>query len=358
MNALPAPDRGALPRTAVILLNWNGLRYTRDAVASVRAQTYPRLLTVIADNGSANEEAAALRGEFPEARVVENQANLGFCAGNNRAAEVARTLGAEYLLFLNNDATLAPDAVETMVSAMGADPTIGAASPLIFFTDPPDAVWFGSGALHLAHPMIGYPTPEIRGVGPVTETQWACGCALMIRSALFAELGGFDERFFAYHEDVDLSLRLRRRGLRCGVVPAAKAWHVGSTSTGGGYSPHHLFLTTRNSCLLARRHGSPAQRLLFWLRFWPRMVLYVHALLSWDATPDRAAALLDGAFAGLRGKTGPVPRYDPTRTRWYPLLKGMRRPAAALAAILPGLHRRLRVRLARTYLAHLGPSAA
>lgn len=341
---------GTASRVGVVLLNWNGIEDTRQAVRSVLAQTCSDLAIIVADNGSANDEAARLRGEFPEITVVENGANLGFCAGNNRGAERARDLGAQFLLFLNNDATVAPDAVARLVAAMESDASIGAASPLIFHATPPDKVWFAAGNLHLHHPTVVSLATEVRRTGALGATDWACGCALIIRTERFFELGGFDEDFFAYHEDVDLSLRLRKVGLRCVIVPDSHAWHVGSASTGGSFSARHLYLTTRNSCHLVRRHGTLAERLRFWLLFWPRTLVLVHALLVWDAAPERAAALLHGAVSGMLGRSGPMEQGEVARDRWRVLLGRLRGVAALLAAALPGPHRRLRAHITGTYL--------
>lgn len=365
--ALLAP--AAAPRVAVVILNWNGIADTRVAVRSVLAQTYPNVVTIVADNGSASDEAGALRREFGEESetnaagnvvVVENGQNLGFCGGNNRGAEHARALVADYLLFLNNDATLAPDAIARIMAAMEADPTIGAASPLIFHAHAPGEAWFASGALRLDHPLLAYPSPDLgkesRSAGAlaesVAESVWACGCAFAIATDLFFHLGGFDERLFFYHEDVDLSLKVNRAGRRCVVLPGAHAWHVGSASGGGTFSRAHLYLTTRNGWHIVRRYASWGQRARYGVRFWPRTLALLHALLLWDAdAPVRAGALWQGVKDGLRGRTGPVPagvreQTPEIRARW----QRRRRLAQTLAALLPGPHRWLRRRLAGGYL--------
>ena len=328
---------------AVILLNWNGLAYTREAVASVQAQTLPGVLCVVADNGSsAPGEVDALR-KMPGVLLVENQANLGFSGGNNRGAEAARAAGADLLLFLNNDATLAPDAAEKLVAALRADPGLGAVSPAIYHArgDGRD-LWFGRGAAHLDHPAVVTLHAELPTPAPGradAPTDWACGCALMMRTEAFFDLGGFDEGLFAYHEDVDLSLKVRASGQRCGVVPSASAWHVGGGgSAATGMSPRQLYYTTRNARVVVRRHGSVAEQSAFARRAAARLRLLTLALLArrenGDAAVARAAALRLGDADGRAGLGGPFEargaEFEAEQARCWQRRRWLRPAAGAL----------------------------
>jgi GT2 family glycosyltransferase len=296
------------PRIAVIILNWNGLAYTRDAVASVIAQTEPGALCVVADNGSDPGEVAALRRLADETGVllVENGVNLGFSGGNNRGAAAAREADADYLLFLNNDATLAPDAIERLRSVL-KDSSIGAASPCIYHARGERGVWFGGGKTHLDHPTLItlIPTRPTPGTDETAPTDWVCGCAVLVSTELFFAIGGFDESLFAYHEDVDLSLKVRAAGKRCVVVPEASAWHVGGGGT-VGMSPRQLYYVTRNGVTVARRYGTVAEWTVFTRRHHVRVRLLAFALLLRSASGDvtRAAALLLGLADGRTGVGG------------------------------------------------------
>lgn len=351
-------DEKRARRVAVVVLNWNGLAYTRAAVTSVLAQTYPETRCVVADNGSEPDEVAGLRALTAETGIhlVENGANLGFSGGNNRGAEAARALGADTLLFLNNDATLASDAVARMVAALDADPSIGALSPCIYHARGEGRdVWFGSGAAHLDHPSLVTLRAERPAPGPdglSAPTDWACGCAMMMPSDLFFSVGGFDEGLFAYHEDVDLSLKVRGAGFRCAVVPAASAWHVGGGGT-AGLSPRQLYYTTRNARTVAERHGAAGERAAFARRAAFRLRLLTLALLASasEANLERAAALRLGEIDGEMGVGGSFEARRAALDAAREAARSDRKRAQALAALLPPPARR---RLAARLSAALG----
>ena len=231
---------------AVIVLNWNGGDDTIACLRSVYASDYPgEVVVYVPDNASTDGSPERVQREFPLARVIQNGGNLGFSGGNNPGWRQAIADGAKWVFFLNNDAAVAPDCLRRLVEACQADPTIGAASPRIFYGVPPQPgdpapaegaepkVWFEKGICQLDR-VSGVDhvaaTPE-ELAAPSYESPLVTGCAMLMRKAEVERTGGFDEGFFAYFEDVDLSLRLRGMGFRCVVVPGALAWHKVSQST-------------------------------------------------------------------------------------------------------------------------------
>ena len=127
---------GATPDVAVIILNFNGLADTRRALESLRSASSVSLLPIVIDNGSTSDEAPALQAEFPEAIVERLEENLGVSRGINHASRIALESRAPYILLLNNDAWLEqPGLVSRLIAALSANPSLGAAGPLIVEDD-------------------------------------------------------------------------------------------------------------------------------------------------------------------------------------------------------------------------------
>ncbi len=138
---------------AVVVLNWNGRDDTLACLASLRRVRREDVAVICVDNGSTDGTPEAVRAAFPEVEVLETGANLGFAGGNN--AGIARALehGADWVVLLNNDATIAPDALEAFDRAVAAHPDAGVLAGKVLYDDPPDQVWFAGQRVF---PRLGY----------------------------------------------------------------------------------------------------------------------------------------------------------------------------------------------------------
>ena len=300
--------------TAAIVLNWNGAEETLACVDSLR--TEPNLIVFVVDNGSAPSDLARLRaGLSAEGKLLCQSANLGFAGGCNAGARVAREQGIETLLFVNNDARLGAGCVGKLVEALSSGWT--AVNPVIWNGLPEEklsTLWYEKGRVSLGDFIVAdhiEATPEDR-VQPVYPTDLATGCVLAIQTEDFFAVGGFDEDLFAYFEDVDLALKLKKRGKTCGVASGAEAWHRGSASSGGYASPLSLFYLFRNGPAITRRHADPE----VWKRYRqkaPLQMLAAAANFSGRSTASGAGALR-GAWAALRGHRGEAP--SPVAPGW------------------------------------------
>lgn len=298
---------------AVIVLNWNGSEDTIECLVSLSGE--PARIYVV-DNGSRESERERLRGGLPEgATLLESPTNLGFSGGCNLGARRAVEDGAETLVFVNNDARLAPGCLERLVSALEAG--WSAVNPVIWSGTPSDGhttPWYEKGAISLGDFIVAdhVEATEAEKSQPVYESDLATGCVLAIRAADFLTHGGFDEGLFAYFEDVDLSLKLRESGGRCGVVRDAEAWHKSGASSGGYASPLMLFYLFRNGPILTERHASPPQKAHYRKKA-PLQCLAAAANFSHRSLRSGAAALY-GAWAGRTGHRGVAP--EPLAPPW------------------------------------------
>jgi GT2 family glycosyltransferase len=226
------------PRLAVIVLNHNGRHHLEPCLTAILglAGLLGPEAVVVADNGSSDGSADLVRQAFPGATVLPLGANLGFAEGNNRAAEATP---ADYLLFLNNDTRIAPDALTHLWPAIQAG-AVCAGARLVSW-DGRRLDFDGGGAAFTGHGHalgFGRPVPAVRtGAGDQQFTRspnadgqphptlFASGAAMLIERATFLAVGGFDPDYFAYYEDVDLGWRLWLAGHSVMQVPAAIVHH-------------------------------------------------------------------------------------------------------------------------------------
>ncbi len=223
------------PAVSVLILNFNGLEDTRGCLHSLIADGCPDKEIIVLDNGSHRDEAAILRTQFGEqVRIERSDVNMGYAGGNNHAVRLAR---AERVVFLNNDTEVTPGWLDPLMQAMDAEPDIVACQPKIRSLD--DRARFDyAGACGGYIDSLGYPFLRGRVFGNIerdagqydtpADIDWASGACMLMRRNEFSAVGGFDERLFAYMEEVDLSWRLRAAGMRIRSVPSSLVYHRGN----------------------------------------------------------------------------------------------------------------------------------
>jgi GT2 family glycosyltransferase len=239
------------PAIRVAVVNYNSGPWLARCLASLQAQTFRDFEVVVLDNGS-TDGSFALELEDPRFTFVEAGENLGFAAGNNRAVRDAQT---RWLALLNPDAIAEPDWLEQLMSEARRHPRERIFGSTQLRADDPatlDGTGDCLGAWGLAW-RSGFGRPH-EGDVPDGEMIAVCGAALFIDRALFERLGGFEEKFFCYLEDVDLCLRARLAGERVRQCASAVVHHAGGASTEGGRSAFSLTLGRRNLVWLLARN--------------------------------------------------------------------------------------------------------
>ncbi len=243
-------------RTAVAVLNRDGDRYLEACFTALAAQEAPggRDL-VLVDNGSTDTSSERVGAAFPEVRIIRHGRNLGYAAGYNRALEM---LDNKYVVLLNNDTRVRPGWLAALVGAAEADPDVAAVTAKLVFADRPRVIQ-STGTLLLSDGGGGDRGfgEEDRGQYDVREEVFAFnGASALLRRAALDDVGGFDDHFFAYYEDTDLSWRMRLHGWRIIYEPAAVVEHV-HAGTSGEWSESFLFHADRNRILMMLKNGSP-----------------------------------------------------------------------------------------------------
>lgn len=215
------------PVVSVIVVNYRGAADTITCLRALAEHDYPNLEVICVDNASGGTDVAEIKSAAPGVKLVESPVNTGFAGGCNLGAQHAT---GTVLAFLNNDARPAPGWVRAAVAELRAQPTVAAVASKVLDwegtgTDFVDAglTWFGMGyKRHAGGPLADVPAAEHE---VAKDVLFATGSAMFVRAGVFAELGGFDERFFMFYEDVDLGWRLNLRGWRVRYLPQSLTYH-------------------------------------------------------------------------------------------------------------------------------------
>ncbi len=286
----------AMPRVSIIILNWNGWKDTIECLESVYQITYPNYDVIVVDNGSDNESVEKIK-EYAEGKspiisnffeyskqnmladitkclqeeikgkrrtekskswvsstknliLIKNDINCGFAEGSNIGIQWAIERGYDYILLLNNDTTVEPNILSSLLHAAEINPNAGMVGPKIidYYSH---KMQFAGGSIakrNLLNPFVadGFGKDDQSQFDRIKKCEWLTGCCLLIPVDVLLDIGLFDTSFFAYCEDVDLSLRVSKMGYDIIYCPDTRVWHKGGASSGGPMSPLAFYLSTRN----------------------------------------------------------------------------------------------------------------
>lgn len=297
----PAP-RSTLGAIRAVVCNFNGRAHLPPCLAALRAQTRPLDGLLVVDNASEDGSREWLAREQPDVRVEAMARNEGPCPARNRGLELVED---EWVLLVDNDGVLAPDALEKLERAALANPDAVLLQPRSVFDAQPEVVHYDGGDLHYCglFSLRNFHAPLARAAGFGTvEVGGAIAVALLAKRSVLRELGGFDPAYFVLFEDLDLSLRLRMAGHRILSVEDALCRHRGGTagiSYRGSmdYPRRRAFLHSRNRWIhLLKNHS--VRTLCFSA---PALVGYELVWALFTLLSGTFAGYLQGKWAFLRG---------------------------------------------------------
>ncbi len=265
-------------RVSVIVVNWNNAADTIRCLDSLAiADHYREMHVLVVDNGSTDDSVSRIRKSHPACDLFELKENRGYGGGCNTGHKKALEEGAEYVVFLNNDTVVDPKFLAPLLAPLREKSTVAITVPRIYFMDYPDRIWFAGGEVNLLTGRIahrGIRKKDGKRFNAPAETAYATGCSFAMRASDFSNLGGFNENFALYVEDVDLSLRARRSGKKILYAPGSKVWHKVSASAGGE---------------------------LGFRKLWKKNLSLLRLLVSYNAWTGAAAYLLLSPFRLVRG---------------------------------------------------------
>jgi len=284
-------------KVSVIIVNWNAEPFLERCLSALMAQTVKPHEIILVDNASSDGSLEVVR-RFPCVRLLAQDQNTGFARGNNLAIEAA-SADSEWIALLNPDAFVAPYWLEALLAAAKSNPGFDVfGSKLVNAGD--TTVLDGVGdAYHVSGRVwrIGHGVPVPISEEKESEVFSSCAAAALYRRSAWCEIGGFDEDYFCYVEDVDFGFRLRLAGYRCLYAPQSVAYHVGSGVTGGQHSDFSMYYGHRN---LVWTFVKDMPGILFWLLL-PLHVLLNLASIIWFTFQGRGEVILKAKRDALLG---------------------------------------------------------
>ena len=275
-----------MKKISIVILNWNGKEMLSKYLPSVLQYSRDVATVYVADNASTDDSLTLLREHFPEVKLIVLEKNWGFAEGYNQAL---RQIESEYYLLLNSDIEVTHHWLTPLVEYLDAHSDVAACQPKLLSVVDKDCFEY-AGACGGYLDRLGYPFCRGRVFDIVecdngqydypSEIHWATGAALMVRSKDFWDVQGFDGRFFAHNEEIDLCWRLRIRGRKIMCIPESYVYHVGG-GTLPKSNPMKTFLNFRNNLTMLYKclpedELKPVMRWRWWLDYlaaWEMLLL-------------------------------------------------------------------------------------
>lgn len=272
-------------RTCVITVNYKNTEDTAACVASLQDSTVPVSIVVV-DNTPHDPDLENALSPYADVMLIRAPENLGFGVGNNLGIKwVLKKTACEFVLILNNDATIKPNAIQQMEDAMDKHPEVGIIAARIVLLEDESILWYGGGEVDWRRG--GGKVPGVLGPADAPlamqarYVSFASGCAMMIRSEILRTYGGFDERFFMYEEDLEICLRIINNGWKILYEPLIVILHVGQGSLrdkqGGKFMgawepenpnlPFYVYHILRNRLLTMNAYAFGKNRRMFQVYF-------------------------------------------------------------------------------------------
>jgi GT2 family glycosyltransferase len=257
----------SIPDISIVIVTWNGKHFAQECLASLRGLRTPLTLeTIVVDNASTDGTPEAIRKEFPEVRLLCNSENLGFAKANNIGIKACF---GRYIALINSDVVVPQGCLERMVTFLDQNPGIGLLGPKMITPTggigqsvnrlptlwnyfccaaglhriAPESKWLGG------FEMPSYPHDKTEDVEVLTGWFW------MSPRRAVEEVGGLDERFFMYGEDIDWSYRFRKAGWRVVFYADAEALHYGGASSGRAPIRFYIEMVRANLQYFDKHHG-------------------------------------------------------------------------------------------------------
>ena len=263
---------------SIIIVNWNVRELLQRALASVYASWdgKPGLEIIVVDNASHDDSVAMVYTDFPEAVVIANTENRGFPGGNNQGLAAAT---GEFLLLLNPDTEIIADALPRMAAYLQAHPDVGMVGPQLLNPDGSvqssrrrfptlpvlflESTWLDKLAPRkLLHYYYAQEQPD----EVMQDVDWITGAAMLTRREVFAQVGGMDEGFFMYSEELDWCRRIRKAGWRVVYFPEARIVHHEGKSSEQVVAARHIYFQSSKVRYTCKYHGHAIAELLrLWL---------------------------------------------------------------------------------------------
>lgn len=246
------------PLVYIIVLTWNGKKDTLECLNSLKKVSYNNLKVLVVDNASSDGTQEEVQKQFPDVEYILNPTNLRFAHGNNVGIKYALTKGADYILLLNNDTTVADNFLDELVTTASRNSNIGIVGPKMCYYSDPERIWYAGGKIEwwkgwISH--IGVRELDNGQYDQTKETDFVSGCSILVKRDVIEKVGLLDTAYYIYGEDVDWCIRASHAGYKIMFEPKAKIWHKLSVSTGGHLSWFKNWNKMKSQLRIMRRYA-------------------------------------------------------------------------------------------------------
>ncbi|MBV9791509.1 MAG: glycosyltransferase family 2 protein [Chloroflexi bacterium] len=295
-------------RVGIVLVNYNGMRFMPDCLASLQQMGEPQAKIVVVDNASTDGSAAWVAEHYPSVALIQLPTNGGVTGGNNAGIEWCLANGCDYILLLNNDTVVEPDFLQHLLLHTDARTMT---VPRVYFYDNRQLLnshighfdfWRGVNVQYL------YGKPESASSRQMQQVTMASTCAMLIPKAIIDEVGIMDDAYFLYYDDTDFIARAVKHGAVIKYIPEAVIYHRESSSSGGwAISPLSMYYNTRNRLYFMFKHQQQKLILIFFLVYFflGRIVTLARHIVRGETRI--ATALCKGIADFFKGNMGRAP---------------------------------------------------
>lgn len=241
-------------RVSIVLVNYNGVTVLPDCLKSIMNQRYKDIEILVIDNGSIDNSMTYIEEKYPMIHTIYVNDNIGWGAGCNIGFKESFSRGSEYVLLLNTDTEISEDMIDVLLDESNEE-TI--AVPFMYYDkeEPENSVWYSGGVIDYNIADVNQKIYEY-GETSTHFVDFATGCCALIHRNIWDKIGGFDESYFMYFEDVDYCMRLKSSDLKIIYVPYTNLWHKVGGSAGGESSYLSQYYTVRNRLKFAEKYSS------------------------------------------------------------------------------------------------------
>ncbi len=275
-----------------IIVTYNGEKYISDCLDSLLKQT-KKVDILVVDNASSDNTCSIIKNNYPTVRIIDVGYNSGFAHANNVGMQYAMDKGYEYVLLINEDTISDNRLVENLFKYADGQTAV---APKIYMNGSLTKVWYGAGKMDFENGFAINCQKEL--VDTVSEVSFMTGCCMLLHTDILRKAGLFDEAFFMYYEDTDLSLRMYENGIRMIYNPDACLWH---RMQGRVQKDYYVYYMERNRLFFLKKHAKVFQCSLLKIM---AMELYKIVMKPDVVTVAFGKYKLKGVFDYIRNKTG------------------------------------------------------
>ena len=246
-------------KVAVIVVNWKKYDITSSCIESILNSTNSNFKIILVDNESDNKKVKNFKYKN-EIEIIQNKKNEGFSKANNIGIDYALKNNYDYTILINNDTIVEKNLIEVLLKTAQGE-NFSVVQPLILKYNGKE-IWNAGGRINYFFGNFITRKKVVNSLNSSHELiEWFTGCCCLFKTNIFKEIGKLDESFFAYYEDVDFSLRLKKHGYKIGFTSKTHVYHyesfssISNNSKGGKLSPYIHYLNIRNHILILKKHS-------------------------------------------------------------------------------------------------------